>query len=77
MYGMNVHKEIIKNKENKTGITLHLVDGKYDNGRIINQVKLPVYENDTPETLQLRVLENEHKFYVETLQKIETGEILL
>lgn len=75
MYGMNVHKEIIKNKEKETGITLHLVDGKYDNGRIINQIKLPVYATDTPETLQKRVLENEHEFYVETLQKIESGEI--
>lgn len=77
MYGMNVHNAIIQNKEKETGITLHLVDGDYDHGKIINQIKLPVLENDTPESLQNRVLNHEHKFYVDTLKLIETEEIKL
>lgn len=75
MYGINVHKTIINNKETETGVTLHLVDKNYDTGRIINQIKLPVYIEDTPESLQQRVLESEHKFYVDTLKKIEHGNI--
>jgi phosphoribosylglycinamide formyltransferase 1 len=70
MYGLNIHNEVLKNKEKFTGITIHLVDEIYDHGKIINQMKIPVLENDTIETLSKRVLENEHSFYVETLKKI-------
>jgi phosphoribosylglycinamide formyltransferase-1 len=77
MYGLNVHNEVLKNKEKYTGITIHLVDEIYDHGKIINQMKIPVLENDTVETLSKRVLENEHNFYVETLRKIINKEIEL
>ncbi len=77
MYGINVHKAIIENKEIETGITLHLVDGEYDHGRIINKVKLPVFQTDTPESLQKGVLTEELSFYVETLKKISRKEIML
>jgi phosphoribosylglycinamide formyltransferase 1 len=77
MYGLNVHKAVLDAKEKFTGITIHLVDGIYDHGKIINQMKIPIYDNDTVETLSKRVLENEHKFYVETLKKIINNEIKL
>jgi phosphoribosylglycinamide formyltransferase-1 len=77
MYGLNVHKEIIKNKEIETGITIHIVDEEYDHGKIINQMKIPVEIEDTPERLQKRVLDYEHIFLVETLNKIINKEILL
>lgn len=77
MYGLNVHKEIIKNKEKETGITIHIVDAEYDHGKIINQVQIPVEKEDTPESLQKRVLDHEHVFIVETLNKIYNKEIEL
>jgi phosphoribosylglycinamide formyltransferase-1 len=77
MYGINVHKAVLEAKEKETGVTIHLVDNEYDTGRIINQCRVPVLENDTPETLSSRVLEKEHLFFIETLQKIVSGTIIL
>jgi hypothetical protein len=77
MYGMNVHKAVIESGETKSGVTVHLVDEFYDNGRILHQVEVPVLPDDTPETLQKRVLAVEHKVYVETLKKIINGTIIL
>lgn len=77
MYGIHVHEAVINNKETETGITIHLVDKHYDNGKILNQIKIPVYKNETPGELQKRILEYEHSFFVETLLKISKGEIKL
>jgi phosphoribosylglycinamide formyltransferase-1 len=77
MYGLNVHKEIIRNKEKETGITIHVVDEEYDHGKIINQIKISVEIEDTPESIQKRVLDYEHMFLVETLNKIIDKEIKL
>jgi len=70
MYGLNIHTAVIAAKETETGITIHRVSHEYDTGEIIAQTKVPVQENDTPETLSARVLEHEHVFLVETLAKI-------
>ncbi len=43
----------------------------YDTGPIIDQAKVPVFENDTPETLAERVLAKEHEFFVEVLKRME------
>ncbi len=77
MYGKNVHKAVLAANEKETGITVHLVDSEYDTGKIINQCKMPVFCNDTVETLSNRVLEQEHLFFIETLQKINEGIIKL
>jgi phosphoribosylglycinamide formyltransferase-1 len=77
MYGMNVHKAVIDSGEKESGPTVHIVDEIYDNGRILNQIKVPVFEEDTPESLAERVLSKEHIIYVETIKKISTGEIVL
>jgi len=77
MYGIHVHEAVIAAKEKETGVTVHLVDEEYDNGSIIAQARIPVMPNDTPEILQARVLEREHSFFPETLQKIVTGETVI
>lgn len=51
MYGMNVHKAVIEAAEKESGITIHLVDEKYDNGEILFQARCPITPDDTPETL--------------------------
>jgi phosphoribosylglycinamide formyltransferase 1 len=77
MYGRFVHEEVLKNKEEETGVSIHLVDEEYDTGRIIDQTTIPVFPDDTFETLSNRVLKKEHEFLVETLIKVSNGEIIL
>ena len=61
MYGLNVHRSVIASGDKVSGCTVHFVDYGADTGKIIEQVEVPVKDGDTPETLQARVLEQEHK----------------
>ncbi|MCH5161572.1 MAG: phosphoribosylglycinamide formyltransferase [Clostridiales bacterium] len=68
MYGLNVHKAVIAAGEKKSGATVHYVDGGTDTGEIIMQRSLDVLPDDTPESLQQRILnEIEHKLLVEAV----------
>ncbi len=77
MYGMRVHEAVIAAGETESGATIHVVDEIYDNGRILAQRRVPVLPDDTPESLQARVLEVEHQLYPETVAQIAAGEIVL
>jgi phosphoribosylglycinamide formyltransferase-1 len=77
MYGQHVHEAVLTAGEQETGVTIHLVDSEYDHGAIIAQCRLTIYPNDTVTTLSQRVLEREHTFLVETLEKIVSGIIAL
>ncbi|MGE5557622.1 MAG: phosphoribosylglycinamide formyltransferase [Bacillota bacterium] len=77
MYGRFVHEAVLAAGERESGATVHIVTAEYDQGPIVNQCRVPVYPDDTVETLSARVLGEEHKLYVETLQKIANGEIKL
>lgn len=77
MYGRFVHEAVIKNREKESGCTVHLVDEVYDHGKILGLAKVPVFEDDTPETLAERVLEQEHKLYPEIIRKIASGDIVI
>jgi len=56
-YGLKVHEEVLKRGVKLTGATCHFVDAGTDTGPIIFQKSVEVLENDTPETLQRRVME--------------------
>ena len=73
MYGHFVHEAVIKAGEKESGATVHWVDEQYDHGGAIIQQKVPVFSNDTPETLAERVLEVEHELYPKAILKIITG----
>jgi len=77
MYGLNVHKAVIKAKEKYSGATIHLVDEYYDQGKILNQQTIKVDKKDSPETLAKKVLLIEHKIYLETLIMIANEKIVL
>ena len=47
MYGMNVHKAVVEQKETETGITIHYVNENYDEGAIIFQATCKVEITDT------------------------------
>jgi len=63
MYGNAVHSAVIAAKEKQSGITIHYVDEKYDNGKIIFQESCEVTENDTVESLSKKIHQLEHEFY--------------
>ena len=69
-YGMRVHRAVIAGGEKESGATVHYVDEGTDTGAIIAQAKVPVLEGDTPESLQARVLELEHKLLPETVARL-------
>lgn len=77
MYGNYVHQAVLQADDKVSGPTVHVVDEVYDNGRILAQKEVPVFPEDTIETLSSRVLEQEHILYPETLQRIAMGEIVL
>lgn len=55
MYGHHVHEAVIASGVKVSGCTVHLVDGKYDHGRILEQRVVQVESGDSPETLAARV----------------------
>jgi phosphoribosylglycinamide formyltransferase-1 len=77
MYGDRVHEAVLAAREKETGVTIHLVDEEYDHGAIVAQQRVAVEDGDTAATLSARVLEQEHRMLVGTLQRIVSGELAL
>ena len=69
MYGMHVHEAIKLTGEKETGITIHLVDEKYDEGKILFQVSCPVLETETPEQIADNVHALEHTHYPKVIEQ--------
>ena len=63
MYGARVHELVVNNQEKESGITIHLVNNEYDKGEPLLQVKCPVFQEDTPDTLASRIHELEYKYF--------------
>ncbi|MBC7694238.1 MAG: phosphoribosylglycinamide formyltransferase [Burkholderiales bacterium] len=70
MYGMNVHKAVIENKELESGVTVHFVNEEYDKGEIILQAKCTVDFNETPESLSAKVRKLEFEYFPKAIEKI-------
>lgn len=75
MYGMHVHKEIVKNHEKETGATLHFVNEEYDKGKMIAQTIVKVYKKDTPEDVSKRVQKAEKTQLIKILKDFSKGKI--
>ena len=75
MYGDLVHAAVINAGETESGVTIHLVDRNYDQGTIIAQVNIPVAPQETVDSLREKIQTKEHSFWIETIEKIRTGEI--
>ena len=76
MYGLNIHKEVILNKEKFSGLTIHYVNKEYDKGAVIFQKKIKINEEETPESLSSKVLKLEHENYSLIIEKILNNESL-
>lgn len=62
MYGHHVHEAVIAHHEKESGITIHLIDNRYDCGTTLFQAKCQLTDKDTPDTLaeKIHLLEKEH-----------------
>lgn len=74
-YGLNVHRAAVGYGVKISGLTVHFVDEQYDSGAIILQRAVPVADDDTPESLQARILEEEHRALPEAVRLLTTGRL--
>ncbi len=58
-----------------SGCTVHFVTEGVDTGPIIRQAAVPIQENDTAETLEARILMEEHRIYPEAIQLFADGRL--
>jgi phosphoribosylglycinamide formyltransferase 1 len=73
--GLEAHQQAIDYGVKISGCTVHFVDEHLDHGAIILQKAVPVKDNDTAEMLSARILEHEHKLYIEAIKKIVEGKV--
>ena len=69
-YGRRVHEAVIAAGESESGATVHLVEGEYDTGPILSQVRVPVKPSDSVEDLEDRVKNAERKLVLTTLTEL-------
>ncbi len=74
-YGLKVHKAALEYGAKVSGCTVHFVNEIPDGGAIIAQTAVAVKEDDTPENLQNRILEEEHKLLPYCVKKLCEGKI--
>ena len=67
-YGIHVHEKAIEYGVKLSGATVHFVEADVDGGAIIMQRAVPVEADDTPETLQARILKEEHQMLPECVK---------
>jgi len=68
MYGMNVHRAVKENGDIVSGMTIHLVNEKYDEGAIIFQGRTDIDPKDTPEDIAAKVLKLEHEYFPKVVE---------
>lgn len=73
--GLHVQKKAIEYGAKFSGCTVHFVDEGVDTGPIIIQAVVPVYDNDTEETLSARVLKEEHRIYPYAIKLFAEGRL--
>ena len=76
-YGHKVHEAVLASGAGESGCTVHFADNEYDHGPIILQRRVPVLEEDTPESLADRVFEQELQAYPEAIRLYAAGRLKL
>jgi phosphoribosylglycinamide formyltransferase-1 len=72
MYGHFVHEAVKAAGDTESGMTIHWVDEHYDEGTILFQARCTLAPEDTPEDIARKVLELEHRYYAEVIEKTIT-----
>ena len=70
MYGSNVHKAVLKNKELESGITIHFVNQNYDEGEVILQKTCVVSDFETIKSLEEKIRNLEFEYFPKTIKKM-------
>ena len=74
MYGGFVHEAVIKNRESESGISIHFVNEKYDDGKIIFQAKCKVEKGDTAKDLAAKIHKLEHAHFPKVIEQVILGD---
>ncbi|MCX6170930.1 MAG: phosphoribosylglycinamide formyltransferase [Ignavibacteriales bacterium] len=77
MYGMNVHKAVLKSGAKVSGATVHFVDKVYDHGNIIAQKSIDITGLNSPEEIAERVLQIEHELLPFVVEKFADHKIVI
>ncbi|MDD2504561.1 MAG: phosphoribosylglycinamide formyltransferase [Clostridia bacterium] len=72
MYGMKVHQAVVEAGEKESGITIHLVDEHYDNGKILFQARCTISKGETPEDLANKIHQLEQEHFPRVIQEYIT-----
>ncbi|MDR0973198.1 MAG: phosphoribosylglycinamide formyltransferase [Prevotellaceae bacterium] len=70
MYGSRVHEAVVAAHETESGITIHYVNERYDEGIIIRQERCPVTPADTPDDVAERVHALEYRYFPSTIEDV-------
>jgi len=70
MYGMYVHQAVIDSGDSESGISIHYVNEKYDEGKIIFQAKCEVTKVDTPESLAQKIHQLEYEYFPKVIEEL-------
>ncbi len=73
--GLHAQRQALEYGVKYSGCTVHLVNENVDAGKILGQAVVPVFPDDTEDTLSARILVEEHKLYPRIIQQIVDGEI--
>lgn len=69
MYGKKVHEAVKASEEKETGITIHLVNEHYDEGKILFQASCNVLSSDSPDDISAKVNQLEYKHYAAVIEQ--------
>lgn len=75
MYGMKVHEAVIAAGEKESGITIHYVNERFDEGETIFQAKCSIEPGDTPEILAGKIHALEHRHFPKVVEQVLNGEL--
>jgi phosphoribosylglycinamide formyltransferase 1 len=70
--GLHTHQRALDAGDKKAGCSVHVVTAKLDDGPLLGQAEVPVFPDDTADTLAARVLVEEHKLYPSALKSFVT-----
>jgi phosphoribosylglycinamide formyltransferase 1 len=71
--GLDAQHQALAHGVKVTGCTVHFVDEQLDSGPIVQQAAVPVYDDDTDDSLSARILEQEHRIYTEAIGLVLSG----
>ncbi len=70
MYGDRVHKEVLANGDEESGISIHYVNEKFDTGEIIHQARFKIEKNDDLEIIKFKGQQLEHQYFPKIIEQV-------